>query len=282
MFDSRDHISFRNERYTSIDKTNPRLLGLSTIEINPTELCNRTCSFCPRHNPTVYPNRNLNMTVETAELLVSQLQEVEYTGDIHITGFGEPTLNPKIVSLIEIFSRNFYTEMITNGDRLLNGYYSVSQFTNAGLSNLIIDCYDDKAQYEQVCSLMQDCKISYRIREHYDTGEEKIIELYNFTNRAGLMNKQTNSNPCYLPFYKVFLDWNGDVRICCNDWARNQESLGNIHERDFADIWMSKKFIDIRKKLSKGDRNKLEACKACNINGIQQGKDSVDIWQNLL
>ena len=32
------------------------------ISINPTELCTRRCEFCPRADPNVYPNRNLNMS----------------------------------------------------------------------------------------------------------------------------------------------------------------------------------------------------------------------------
>lgn len=282
MFDPKDHIDFRNSRYFKIDKENPKLLGLSTIEINPTELCNRQCSFCPRHDPAVYPNRNLNMTIETAKVLVEQLKSLDFNGDIHLTGFGEPTLNPNIVDLIRIFSHDFFTEIITNGDRLLNAKLTHQEFTEAGLCSLIVDCYDDETQFEKMCDLLKDCKTPYRIREHYDTGEEKLISIYNFTNRAGMLYKETNANPCYLPFYKTFIDWNGDVRICCNDWAREQPSFGNIHKKNISDIWMSEEFIQARKELLQGNRHNLPACKNCNINGMQQGKQSVEIWQNEL
>lgn len=282
MFDPKDHIDFRNNRYFKIKKENPRLLGLTTIEINPTELCNRQCSFCPRYDSKLYPNRNLNMTKDTAALLVEQLKHSNFSGDIHITGFGEPTLNPNILDLIEIFSKDFFTEMITNGDRLLNGKLKHQQISDKGLKSLIVDCYDDERQYNEVCKILLDCEIPCRVREHYDTGEEKLISLYNFNNRAGMLNKQSNSNPCYLPFYKTFVDWNGDVRICCNDWARKQPSFGNIHEKDFSDIWNNKEFMDVRHNLLHGKRHNLSACKNCNINGMQQGKSSVEIWQDRL
>ena len=42
-FTSSNHINFRAAQYSNLNS----VLGMSTLEINPTELCNRTCSFCP-------------------------------------------------------------------------------------------------------------------------------------------------------------------------------------------------------------------------------------------
>ena len=36
----------------------------SWIDLNPTELCNRTCSFCPRADSSLYPNQNLNISLD--------------------------------------------------------------------------------------------------------------------------------------------------------------------------------------------------------------------------
>ena len=37
------------EFFDKVDSNNP-LSSILTIELNTTELCNRTCVFCPRHN----------------------------------------------------------------------------------------------------------------------------------------------------------------------------------------------------------------------------------------
>ena len=155
IFDVNEHLEYRNKRYHNADITNNQLLGLSTVEVNPTELCNRTCSFCPRSDPAVYPNQNLNMTVETATKLSEQLYDSNFTGDIHITGFGEPTLNPNILDIINAFSKNFFTEMITNGDRLTSGKLKHEQLTNKGLNSLIVDCYDGPEQTENIKNLLK-------------------------------------------------------------------------------------------------------------------------------
>jgi len=280
MFNVENHIKYRNDRYASVSINNPKLLGLAFVEINPTELCNRVCSFCPRSNPEIYPNRNLNMSVETAQLLATQLADADFNGDIHITGYGEPTLNPEILEIIKVFSKHFNVEMITNGDRLLSNKLTCEQLKNSGLKTLIVDCYDGSDQIEKTYKLLEKCELYYRIRDHHDTGEETLIELYNYNNRGGLIQKaETVFRPCWLPHYKAFVDWNGDVGLCCNDWARAQESFGNIHKDTFSSIWMSKQFSDVREILRKGNRKQLPACKNCNTNGTQFGYESVSIWE---
>lgn len=279
-FNIEDHIAYRNQRYLNANLGNPRLLGLGVVELNPTELCNRTCSFCPRSNPEVYPNRNLNMSVEAAKILVAQLKHANYNGDIHITGFGEPTLNPDILEIISVCADKFHTEMITNGDKLLSGKLTHQQLKRAGLNTLIVDCYDGPQQMQAMTECLSDCEIYYRIRDHHDTGEAELIKTYNYNNRGGLVqSKETLFRPCWLPFYKSFVDWDGEVRLCCNDWSRSQPGFGNIFETSFDEIWMSKELIQVRETLNKGNRQCLSACKKCNTSGTQNGFESVRLWQ---
>ena len=276
MFDIENHKLFRQHRYRKATITNPLFLGLATIEINPTELCNRTCSFCPRSNPVVYPNRNLNMSVDTAFTLAEQLKD--YDGDIHITGFGEPTLNPNILEIISAFS-NFYVEMITNGDRILSKQLDINDLEKAKLDYLIIDCYDNEEQVKQLEEILANTQIPIYIRKHFDTKQDFLIKEYNFNNRGGMMyDVEPVQRPCYLPFYKAFIDWNGDVGLCCNDWARKQKTFGNILKDNFSNIWLSKKFYKVRQELMLGNRKNLFACSNCSIDGTQQGKESFDLW----
>jgi MoaA/NifB/PqqE/SkfB family radical SAM enzyme len=279
-FNIEDHLRFREHRYNTLDKSNPKLLGLSVIEINPTELCNRTCSFCPRSDPNIYPNQNLNMTSKTADVLKNQLVLAGYQGDIHITGYGEPLLNPNILEIVSIFSKEFHTELITNGDRLLKRTVTIELLKSAGLDLLIVDCYDGPAHVDKMHKLLKDCQIPFRIRDYYDDGTEKLIELYNFNNRGGIFSPKETYRPCWLPFYKAFVDWNGDIGLCCNDWSRKQQPFGNIHQTAFDEIWMSELFINVRRKLEKGLRKDLSACKNCDTNGTMQGYESVAIWRD--
>ena len=67
------------------------------IEINPTELCNRKCSFCARSED--YPNQNLNLDLRGAFIIRKRLEEMDWRGSLKLTGQGEPTLNKKIITL---------------------------------------------------------------------------------------------------------------------------------------------------------------------------------------
>jgi sulfatase maturation enzyme AslB (radical SAM superfamily) len=275
-FNVNKHIEYRNNRFTKVSISNPKLLGLATIEINPTELCNRTCSFCPRVNPLLYPNRNLNMTIETAQLIVEQLLDAEYNGDINITGFGEPLLNKDIVQICTIFSKHYHTELITNGDNILNGKITLQDLEFLDL--LIIDCYDGKEQVKKFKNLLKNKKNKFILRPHYDTGDPALINQYGFNNRGGLLYKKSNSNPCYMPSYKGFIDWNGDVRLCCNDWSRKQLPFGNIHNNTFSKIWMNNNFVKLRQELYNGNRNFSNACETCDVCGTKVGKNSAELF----
>ena len=279
LFNPEEHQRLRAARLAKVSIENPKLLGLATVEINPTELCNRTCSFCPRHDPEVYPNRKLHMTVETASLLSDQLHLDGFNGEIHITGYGEPLLNPDILELIKTFSHRFHVEMITNGDRLSSGQVTVEQLHEAGLKSLIVDCYDGPDQVVSMNRLLSRSKVAWRIRNHHDTGESALVSVFQFNNRGGLLGKATVKRSCFMPMYKAFVDWNGDLGLCCNDWSRKFKSVGNIHKSAFSDLWMSESFLATRKQLLLGNRADLNACASCDVNGILQGKESAKLWR---
>ena len=86
------------------------------------------------------------------------------------------------------------------------------------------------------------------------------------------------TNVCYLPFYKMFIDWNGDALVCDNDWGR-KGVLGNIHVTSIKDIWFGDEIMSYRKKLLKGLRAEKSPCNTCNIKGTVHGKESFDTWK---
>jgi len=264
---------------------NTRLPGLCTVEINPTELCNRTCSFCPRADAEVYPNRKLQMSVETAEKIGADLADASFAGDIHVTGFGEPLLNPRLPEIVAALRQRLpgtLIEVITNGDRL--NEKRIRTLLKAGVDHFIINCYDGEDQVKQRRALYESIGFDrYRFRQNFDEpGEnaQSLIEKYGFTNRSGAAGPAPAApigRPCHLPFYKMFIDWNGDVLLCCNDWLRQHTGLGNIHESSISRIWRGEAFNAVRRQLAAGNRCG-DACRNCDINGTAVGRDSVELF----
>lgn len=277
------HVQDRKRRAETGNIANPLLPGLRTVELNISELCNRVCSFCPRSDPEVYTNQKLFMTPETAGNIAQQLGDVEFDGEIHITGFGEPMTHPDIVELISAITAHWSEsiEVTTNGDRLEQVQPLINDVLAAGVSRLTIDSYDGPEQYDRYRHMMRHYpEERWRVRNHYDDPErtvDELIEDYGFNNRAGSAGNQNSvQNKCYLPFYKTMIDWNGDVVLCCNDWHRSAGRFGNINETNIRDIWLSDELTAIRRQLAVGER-KGPACSNCSINGTKFGERSFSL-----
>ena len=273
------HIASRDARHQAADIHNKLLPGLATVEINITELCNRTCSFCPRHDPEVYPNQKLFMDLSTVENLTEQLRAANWHGDIHITGFGEPHTHPQLLEIVKILDRydGLYIEITSNGDRLIDADmdYTRSLYA-AGLDMLTIDCYDGDQQFETREQQMQDLPGAWRLRAHYDDGNaQELIDEYGFNNRGGTMGGTGVQNKCYLPFYKTFIDWDGNMTLCCNDWHRQAGNFGNINQIGITGCWNSDKMTFVRRGLGDGIRRGV--CAKCSIVGTKFGAESFEL-----
>ena len=135
----------------------------SWVELNLNELCNRTCVFCPRSDS--YPNKNVHMDIELAELIASQLDALGFTGTVNISGTGEALLTKNLIGLIKVFGdRNILVEIVTNGDKLkpklIKDLYAV------GLTQLVVSMYDGPEQNKYFIDLFKESKIS---KELYTT-----------------------------------------------------------------------------------------------------------------
>ena len=165
----------------TMDSTNP-LTSILTIELSTTELCNRTCVFCPRHDPKVYPNRNLHMSVEDAEMISKNIGS-DFKGKISLTGFSENFLNKNFHDIIKVMRKNLSNSIFecnTNGD-FLTEEYAKKLFIN-GLDLLYINLYDGLEQIEKFTKIMKNAKIDeskYSFRAHYSQknyGLKNLIE----------------------------------------------------------------------------------------------------------
>ena len=86
---------------------------------------------------------------------------------------------------------------------------------------------------------------------------------------------ELKGKPCYYPFYKLFIDWNGDALFCSNDWGK-ERIIGNLAKQSLYDVWMSDDMKGIRSRLKKGDRSQ-SPCNKCSVKGTLFGKPSFDL-----
>ena len=149
-----------SDYFKLVDHSNP-ISSILTVELNTTELCNRTCIFCPRYDKEVYPNRNLNMSAEDAEIIANNLSEFSYKGKISFSGYSENFLNKKFADIILVMRKHLSESLFecnTNGDFLKKDY--ARRLFDNGLDLLYINLYDGIDQIEKFLDIMNSAQIS--------------------------------------------------------------------------------------------------------------------------
>lgn len=265
---------------------------INEITLNITELCNLKCGFCPRS--TWYPNQNLNMSLDTIHTICSQIIKLPNfnlfvnTGELRIIGRGEPTLHPEIDRVIDIISSYKITNIVlyTNGTKLKK----IKHISNK-INQIRWDVYSEhdsdfiKAVAEiktynsknKFVFMKPDNKTEGgTVRHFFINGKLFLNNKYSFLdNRAGGIidpiyekhfnhkhKNYHNGKNCYYIDDKLYIDWNGNYNLCCNDWSGR--ALGNIFNEEIFTFY--KKNI-ILKKYKEGIRSglPLNPCKNCSV-----------------
>ena len=252
----------------------------SIFEISNSGMCNRKCSFCPRSDPN-YNHVNEFISEKLHDKIYNELSINKFSGSIIFSGFVEPLLDKRIYKQIKDIRNKLpqaNIELITNGDPL--NLKRLEKLFQSGLNRILISAYDGKEDADKLENLCKSANLSseqYIVRHRYYS-EEKDFGI-TLSNRSGLMENaefkiksltEPLKNPCYIPSYTFFLDYQGDVLMCPHDWGK-KVILGNLNNENLIDIWFSKKSMQIRKMLNKANRN-FTPCNVCDVEGTFMGE----------
>lgn len=247
---------------------------LSSVELNLIDICNRTCTFCPRG--AGFENTKNQMSHTTIDSIAASLRDIDYKGTITLAGFGEPLLHKKIINYVQTLKNSVQfkqIKLITNGDYLTPD--TADGLVKSGINCIKVSMYDeDMTEYFE--SFLQQYDIE-RIYKHYYDGLPEDVEV----NRNDMWKKAKPlliKKACYLPFYKMFVNWNGDVGLCSNDWNVSRV-FGNVNMHRIEEIWESSYFNSYRKMLAANSRA-ASPCLSCNVNGQVLGKESFEYYTN--
>lgn len=259
----------------------------SLIEFNLSGLCNRTCIFCPRVDPKVYPNVNEHIPIELYEKIMMELAEVEYDGMILYSAFGEPLLYKNIESLLKMSKRycpNVRNETVTDGDFVTPD--KLRALFDAGLDTLLISLYDGPEQVEKFQTMIDEVGLSESqviLRKRWLPPEEHYgITL---SNRAGMVEipqvgvgklSEPLKQPCFYPFYQVLVDYDGAVLLCPHDWGKKL-IVGNVNDNSIHELWNNRVMRRVRQNMAGSDRN-FAPCDSCDVDGTLMGRSHFDGW----
>lgn len=240
---------------------------LRVIELNVINNCNRSCSFCP-HASDAYHYKHGRMSMSVVDAIVRRIKEYNFTNVISVCGYGEPLLHNRMSEIISrLDTTNGFIELMTNGDLLTLD--KVNEFYRSGLDMLNVSIYDRELDDKVTRLLSNFDNKKYILRKRYDVDMPLV-------NRIGMLHapQPTNTGPCYFPSYKMMIDVDGQVLLCCNDWSR-EETFGNILNDSIDQIWIHN-MSDRRMDLIKGNRQKV--CATCDVQGTLHGQESVDLF----
>lgn len=266
-----------------------------TLKLELTRGCTRRCVFCALPE-MAYKDEVSCMPKDVFEAAIVKSAAVWPKIRIELAERGEPTLNPNVFEYITFARENYPKAQImltTNGDVMWKDKEGVQNYVqnllDCGLNILMIDCYSD-SRYEAMITALPNATLfdphgnhPYRyysptyksvILTHTVPGTPKDI-IRHFHNAGGFVNVkkardagytvQDAPEPlkkmCVRPFRELVVHYNGNVPMCCNDWA-DEYVVGNILHNPILKLWEA--LDPYRRILIAKDRAANNVCRKCS------------------
>ena len=193
------------------------------LAINITNLCNRSCVFCPYHSKTLTDTEHTRWFrsqpdhIDTNRLyeLINRLPKF-MVNHIAITGKGEPMLHPEFLRICSIVDRSGIPwSVTTNGDKMKPSMCDhLRKFSN--LKSVRVSVYDvellsfwlNKAKHSPLPITL------YNQTGHHFDGMVDGYTCYVDGNKRHSMPKDFNNSPCRTPFSFLTLNTDGSVVPC--------------------------------------------------------------------
>ena len=255
----------------------------SWIELSLIDVCNRSCTFCPKSDPKVAPDTYQKMSRLLINKLTADLKKIRYKGAIALCGYGEPLLHKDILFITKKLSEVASVEIVTNGDVLTSKMLRNLYLAKA--SRVLISMYDGPEQIKKFKRIIKNSKVPSDLiilRDRwYDKDNNFGVKLTNRTGTVKIGNLISNTfhTTCFYPSYQFLIDWNGDIFLCPQDWQR-RVTMGNMMQESIFSIWSGKIMSRYRKELLDGKR-KLSPCNSCNAQGTVLGQNHAKIWRGI-
>lgn len=286
-------LHFTQENASEEEKRDFFINQLSDVEIETHSFCNRACSFCPNSQFNRF-DKNQIMAEGVFRKAIDELGSLGFRGTVQLNRYNEPLALDLIFDRVKYACKQLPFANIgfhSNGDFVTKE--KLNKLEEAGLDFIAISRYVDYSEdrQKQLACASEQCakyiqKLGLEAKQIVDEGslvrylaainKMKIFIFVGdaqsrWVDRGGTLKDYADKpriSPCYNPFRKIFIDWNGDVLPCCNMRAdlklHKPYILGNVGEQRLQEIFYSEIANKIRKYLVRfGEKN--GACKTCQF-----------------
>lgn len=278
-----------------IDNSFPSVLG-----IDPTNICNLQCSFCPTRN--MKGDKGF-LSLSLLEKVIEECKHHKRLTMIILHNFGEPLLHKDISTIVRMIRESNVTKIIqfaSNG--VLLDEKVAKSLIEAELDGLTISVDAltiDEYRKEKGADALE--KVKYNVKKFMELKKQmkatlphltvKMIKMKGdeakwkvfydewrntvdevaftaFSNWGGDIDYKgvypvaKKRYACHFLWYYPVINWNGDVYICCATTSK-EAIIGNIYNQTMEEIWKSKKLYDIREAHLEGKLESIKPCKNC-------------------
>jgi organic radical activating enzyme len=181
------------------------------IELSLIDVCNRSCSFCPKSDEKIAPNTNQKMSMNLIKKLTSDLKKINFSVAFCLCGYGEPMLHKELINITNELGSLGRVEIITNGD-LIN-HKTLIDIYNSKATRPLISLYDGPEQLDKFKKIIYETKIDKNfviLRDRWYS--DKIDYGVKLTNRTGTITignqpnvKDYKNTKCFYTAYQVLI-----------------------------------------------------------------------------
>ena len=275
------------------------------FSIEPTNICNFKCIFCPQSNSVnLNARKKGSLSLTDLKLFIDQIQSVRPGNkNISLTLDGEPTLNkdfPEFIRLINDqgmfprFSSNARNLMPDYVDSLLSKGSFLASVDFASEAKYFDNIRGNKGDFEIVLSNL---KYLVNIAEKNPRVKLEIVNIshFNGADPDTTLNDLRRLFPEHLPenisfWSREFHNFCGHLeqkskntyKLCPYPWTsfnvtwegdvvpccRDTQAktvLGNVFRSTMMEIWHGTEYQALRKKLVAKEIDSIEACKDCDL-----------------
>lgn len=265
---------------------------LQFIEIEVFNYCNRTCWFCP--NSFIDRRSDVKLMDRDKYInILKQLAEIGFDGELSYSRYNEPLAKKDIIldriRLARKYLPNVTLRTNSNGDYLTRDY--VLELRDAGLDQLWAQDYQLKKYShdlakKQIGKKIEKLGFDFEVVTDIDDYKYEVdlkvegmlthIRARNFavdgSDRGGTLKEIANdyvrTKRCIQPTKKMYIDYTGDIVVCCNMRSDVPEHtsgvMGHIDNGYLWDTYYNSRY-DIWRDHHKEDGEKSGFCKGCRI-----------------
>jgi Radical SAM superfamily/Iron-sulfur cluster-binding domain len=278
------------------------------IEMETSSFCNRSCYWCPNH---LYPRSKSREYIKPTlfKKIVADLKDIRYSEKIALHNYNEPLLDPHILDHIEMIREELpeaKVVILSNGDFLDRDWFQ--RLEEKGVHLLRVTFYDGMFSREPRKAIRTHMRKRGLIEPSEDVSDEygiKLQTLYKsmpvmyfvpdqkmFTSRGGLIHdlqRAREKRPCFLPFLSCAIDYEGQMKICCEIYPANALHkrygiIGNLSQKDFLSLWLSERMNGLRRNILQ-ESVKNPICIQCHMKVRHAYKIKPDVleeWRRYL